>query len=258
MEVDSAIWYIESTSNLTYGDATSTLEDYVVDSAFIEIPLTNGQILWSDVQIAYDKVIDSLSAHNAAITANDKQLIVADIALKETTDNTAIFEVTSGFGTDGTSGFGNDYPWYCSEEMGRCDGSGLGVGYDATDKIAQLANLSVSVPSGNAYYNDVYIEDDIYPDDVPTNSNPYGYGEYLLFFYGYLPPNYICMSTDEIGYYRDGLIQVGEIYKPTGKSVIRYYLDWTITVGPTYIYVAHIADIKYAVWHTSGNPPEEL
>ncbi len=112
MDVDSAIWYIEATSNLTYGDASFKTEEFIVDSAFIEVSVTNGQILWADVQAAYDQVIDILSEHNANIIANQKQLVVADISLKKSNDNSATFEVTSGFGTDGTTGFGNDYPWY--------------------------------------------------------------------------------------------------------------------------------------------------
>ncbi len=83
MDVDSAIWYIEATSNLTYGDASFKTEEFIVDSAFIEVSVTNGQILWADVQAAYDQVIDILSEHNANIIANQKQLVVADISLKK-------------------------------------------------------------------------------------------------------------------------------------------------------------------------------
>ncbi len=257
MEIDSAVWYIESTSNLTYGDASSTLEEYVIDSSFIDIPLTNGQILWNDVQVAYDEVIDSLSAHNSAITANSKQLVVADISLKETTDNTAIFEVISGFATDGGYPWNNNLDWYWGFELGSCDGT-TGVGTtDAADIIAQQANLTIAVPGGNSYYNDVSWQHEIGPYDVPTDQNPYG--DYLLFLDYYTYPNNICMSTNELNYYTNALVDIGIIYLPTGKSVIKYFLhDDFIPDGQSPTEVFHMADIKYGVWHTSGNPPEEL
>lgn len=259
MEIDSAVWYIESTSNLTYGDASYDSEEFIVDSAFIEVPVTNGQILWIDVQTAYDQVIDSLSEHNTAISANDKQLIVADISLKESDDNTATFEVTSGFGTDGTLGFGNDYPWYWGWEMGRCDGSGLGIGSDAADKIAYLANMLIPVPSGNSYYTDDEYEH-VYGCEY-TNNN----GDCLIFEdYQEYTLTHQCLSTSDISFYKFGLISVGNQLKPTpDHSVIRYMLeDWTafgsLPDGGDYWSMIHHAEIKYGIWHTSSNPPEEF
>ena len=260
MEIDSAVWYIESTSNLTYGHASFDSEEFVVDSAFIDVPVTNGQILWADVQVAYDRVIDSLSAHNTAISANEKQLIVADISLKESDDNTATFEVTSGFGTDGTSGLGNDYPWYWGWELGRCDGTGLGVGLDAADIIAQQANYTISVPSGNSYYTDVVYKN-VYGCEY-TNAN----GDCLLFddFQEYTL-NHQCLSTSDITFYKNGIGTVGNLLKPTSEhSILRY----TMMDATAYAlcgsdqhdcwYMEHHAEIKYGIWHTSGNPPSEL
>jgi len=261
MDVDSAIWYIEATSNLTYGDASFKTEEFIVDSAFIEVSVTNGQILWADVQAAYDQVIDILSEHNANIIANQKQLVVADISLKKSNDNSATFEVTSGFGTDGTTGFGNDYSWYWGWELGRCDGSGLGVGKDAADKIAYLANMLIPVPSGNSYYTDVSYEWISYWD-VPTNNNPYG--DYLLFHdYQEVTLNHACLSTNEITYFKNALITIGNMYKPTGKSTIRYFLwdDTAFGITPNwddYWDMAHFAKVKYAIWHISNDPPSEL
>jgi hypothetical protein len=261
MEIDSAIWYIEATSNLTYGDASFDSQEFVVDSAFIIVPVTNGQILWVDVQTAYDQVIDSLSEHNANITTSEKQLIVADVSLKESDDNTVILEIISGFGTYGTTGFGNDYPWFWGGGLGRCDDTGLGGGQDAAGKIAYLANMLIPVPSGNAYYTDVSYKYINYWD-VPTNNNPYG--DYLL-FHDYQEVTLIpaCLSTDEISYYKNAMITIGNMYKPTGKSVIRYFLwdDYAAGITPNgddYWDMAHFAMVKYAIWHISINPPDEF
>lgn len=261
MDVDSAVWYIEATSNLTYGDASFETEEFIIDSALIEVPITNGQILWSDVQAAYDQVIDILSEHNANITANVKQLIVADISLDENTGTIAIFGITSGFGTDGTSGIGtgNDYPWYWGWELGRCDGSGLGVGYDAADKIAQLANITIPSHSGNSYYTDV--DSALVYGCEYTNGN----GDCLVFEdYQEYTLTHQCLSTTDISFYKSGLITVGNLLKPTtDHSIIRYKLeDWTaygsLPDGGDYWRMIHHANIRYGIWHTSSNPPSDL
>jgi len=261
MDVDSAVWYIEATSNLTYGDASFETEKFIVDSAFIEVPVTNGQILWADVQAAYDQVVDSLSVHNANITANQKQLMVADVSLKESNDNSATLELTSGFGTDETSGLGigNVYPWYWGWELGRCDGSGSGVGYDAANKIAQLANYNISVPIGNSYYTDVEYRSSTGCEY--TNNN----GDCLLFEdYQEYTLTHQCLSTTDISFYKSGLMSVGNTLLPTPyHSILRYTLeDWTafgsLPDGGDYWLMVHHAEYKYGIWHTSGNPPSEL
>ncbi len=260
MDVDSAVWYIEATSNFTFGDASFKTEEFIVDSAFIEVPVTNGQILLADVQAAYDQVVNSLSEHNANITANQKQLVVADISLKESDENFATFEVTSGFGTDGTTGFGNNYPWYWGWELGRCDGSGLGVGKDAADKIAYLANMEIPVPVGHSYYTDVS-EIEVWYWDVPTNNNPYG--EYLLFHdFQEFTLNHHCLSTAEISYYKNALGNIANMYKPSGKSLIKYYCwdetSFMICGGDDCWDMCHVGRFKYGIWHKNNKPPFEL
>jgi hypothetical protein len=260
MDVDSAVWYIEATSNFTFGDASFKTEEFIVDSAFIEVPVTNGQILLADVQAAYDQVVNSLAEHNANITANQKQLVVADISLKESDVNFATFEVTSGFGTDGTTGFGNNYPWYWGWELGRCDGSGLGVGKDAADKIAYLANMEIPVPVGHSYYTDV-TEIEVWYWDVPTNNNPYG--EYLLFHdFQEFTLNHHCLSTAEISYYKNALGNIANMYKPSGKSLIKYYCwdetSFMICGGDDCWDMCHVGRFKYGIWHKNNTPPFEL
>ncbi len=262
MSLDSAVWYIEAASNLTYGDAAFEREELVFDSSFIEVPVTGGEILMADIQMAYDQVVDSLSAHNTAISASQKQLIVADIALKETDEDHAVLALTSGFGiieTDGV-GLGNTYPWYWGWELGRCDGSGLGVGKDAADIIAQLANANISLPGGSAYYTDVSFEWVNYWD-VPAENNPYG--DYLLFHdFQQWTLNHKCMSPEEIAYYANALQTIGNMYQPINKDIIWYFLWDDTAYGLCEPYdcwdMAHFAKIKYGIWHTSNNPPADL
>jgi len=235
MEVDSAVWFFEATSNLTYGDASTTSDEYIIDSSFIDVPLTNGEILWLDVQIAYDQIIDSLSAHYDEISAGEKQLVAADISLVETTQDNATFKVTSCFGmgpVDGGvySNFGVDdfWKWGASwmNDGGYCDGPNYGtqLDSDAAEEIEFKINGRKAVPVGNYYYTDISILfinayygddgislDDIYcndcsilnPNDNIPNDNMY---DYLVFrSYSVYPNHHDCLSPSEMNFYLDGM-----------------------------------------------------
>jgi hypothetical protein len=259
MEVDSAIWYIEAASNYTYANAGTDYEESIIDSAKIVVPLTNGKVLISAVQLAYDQVIDSLSSHNAAIPESEKQLIVADIALTEADDNTVTLEVTSVFGTDRISVCTNDYPWYWGRALGRCDGTGLGVGKDAADIIEQLARCDIAVPAGNAYYTDVVFEWITGCEYQNENGDCLifeNYQEYVLV--------HPCLSASEISFYKNGLLTVCNLLKPSSQHSIigfDFYDDEAHGLLPDfgdYWVLVHKADIEYGIWHSSGEPPAEL
>ena len=216
-------------------------------------------MLFSDIQAIYDKVINSLSIHYARIVSNEKQLLVADISLKVSDGEIATIQLTSGFGINNSEGLGNNFPWYWGWELGRCDGSGLGVGKDGADIIKQLANFTIGVPIGNSYYTDVEMKY-VYPCEF-QNSN----GQCLTFedFQEYTL-NHQCLSTTEINFYKNGLVQIGNLLKPVGKSVISYHLFDDTAFGlcgsdqHDCWYMGHFAEIKYAIWHTSSTPPHSF
>lgn len=258
MEIEEAVWYIEATSNLTYGDASPEMDGFVIDSAFVSVPITNGQILWTDIQIAYDEVVDYLSDHFAAIIASEKQLVVADLAIEEIANGFVVIKINSGFAVSGSATFGaNDHSWYWGWELGRCDNIGVGVGYDAADKIAELANLSIIVPSGNSYYTDVWWEESTGLQHATTSEDGLfeDYQEYTLV--------HACLSPTHITAYKNNLISIGILLCPTSEySVIHYNLeDWTangIVPGGNSWAMSHHADIKYGIWHLSSDPPNDL
>lgn len=259
VEVEDAIYNIEALANYTYGDASYSREGYTIDSSFIAVPLTNGLIPYADIQGIYDKVIDSLIAHKDRITSTEKQLIVADISLSGISGVAATFKITSGFGTDRDIPTGNNYPWYWGWELGRCDNSGLGEGLDAADIIYQLANINIGIPSGNSYYDNVSYEE--------AEGCDYQYNNECALFEDFQEETLIhaCLSTTDISFYKNGLIYVGNLLKPSGKSVLSYFLqDETIFdecgyPNPVDCWrMSHRAKIKYGIWHTSSNPPDEL
>jgi hypothetical protein len=256
-EVEDAIYYMEALANYTYGLASYSREGYTIDSSFIAVPLTNGLIPAANMAGIYDKIIDSLSAHNDRITAQDKQLILADISLTAISGVAATFKISSGFGTSTGMGSGNDYPWYWGWDLGRCD-SAVGMGKDAADKIMELANYTIGVTSGNSYYDFVGFGE--------SYGCEYLYNDECALFEDFQEYNLVhaCLSTTDINFYKNGLIYVGNLLKPSGTVVISYFLEdltifalcgedqhdcWSMT---------HHAIIEYGIWHYNSNPPEEL
>lgn len=257
-EIEDAIYYIEALANYTYGLASYSREGYTIDSSFITVPLTNGLIPAANIAGIYDKIIDSLGAHNDQIAAQDKQLIAVDISLNGIIAAGAVFQITSGFGTSNGIGTGNDYPWYWGWELGRCDTTGLGEGKDAADKIMELANDALGLTGGNSYYD--YVSTGISEGCEYTYNNECAlfedFQEYTLV--------HACLSTTDINFYKNGLIYVGNLLKPSGTVVISYFLeDYTAfpLCGEDYHdcwLMIHHAEITYGIWHYNSNPPQEL
>ena len=257
---EDAEWFVEALANYTYANAGFERTDLVIDSAVFVVPTSAGNIALADVQVLYDEAITKLSAQHSAINSDSKQLVFADITLREVVDNTATFALTSGFGTNEEEQLINIYSWYWGWNLGRCDGSGLGAPLDAADIIMREANHLIGVPSGNSYYTDVSYAT-IWYWDVPTNTNPYG--EYML-FHDFQAGTLVhkCLSPDEIEYYKHRIIEIGNMNKPTGKSIISFFVEDATAYGgdmdQDWWDMCHYVQIKYAIWHISSNPPADL
>ena len=257
---EDAEWFVEALANYTYANAGFERTDLVIDSAVFVVPTSAGNIALADVQVLYDEAITKLSAQHSAINSDSKQLVFADITLREVVDNTATFALTSGFGTNEEEQLINIYSWYWGWNLGRCDGSGLGAPLDAADIIMREANHLIGVPSGNSYCTDVSYAT-IWYWDVPSNTNPYG--EYML-FHDFQAGTLIhhCMSPEEIEYYKHRVIEIGNMNKPTGKSIISFFVEDATAYGgdmdQDWWDMCHYVQIKYAIWHISSNPPADL
>jgi hypothetical protein len=241
MEIDTAIWYLEAISNYTYSNAGFDFDQKLTDSSFVSVPITNGLILLTDFQTAYDQIIGILSDYNESIPITDKQFLVADVSLNETINSYVIFKVTYSFGTKDATIVTNEYPWYWGWGLGRCDGSGEGVGQDAADIAYLLANETVNTPSGTAFYVNVTTKE-FFPEDYYDNN---GYS--LLFEDGQeYELNHPCLSAIDIEQYKDNFIYIGLQEKPQFKSVINYWAE-DLTMFSLCGQYPH--DCWYLAWH---------
>ncbi len=259
ISVDSAVWYLEAALNLTYARANNTRDIINLDSATISIPLTqNNTIFFSDIAMAYANLVDSLSLHYHAISG-EKGVIFADLAAIELVDNNMVIKMTDMITTSsntGFSGFGPDDYWRWGNNAGKCDGSMMP--WDAALKLAQHANMGDCILPISCYTS-VEQTPMIFPEDVPTDENPFGYLPYLLYAAGGLnPPVSHCLSPDAMNYYLDGLKTIANMYKPAGKQTIKYYCESDFLVNEDFWYHIHRAHITYGVPIAVSDPPADL
>ena len=70
------------------------------------------------------------------------------------------------------------------------------------------------------------------------------------------------MSPEEIEYYKHRVIEIGNMNKPTGKSIISFLVEDATAYGgdmdQDWWDMCHYVQIKYAIWHISSNPPADL
>lgn len=262
LSVDSAIWYIEATLNQTYARSDNSRDVISQDSTFITIPLaTSNTILFSDIENAYNQIVDSLAFHYYSITG-DRGLIMADIQLKTLGSNYLILKMTDIITSSSylpQYQFGSTDYWIWGYNLGKCNGYSGGTPWDASSKLQQYANWSILVLP-NSFYTNINETGVILPDNVPTTGNPYGYYPSLLFQASGMDPEVNqCLSPDQMNYYLSCLKAIGNSYKPVGKDIIKYSCFWTIGLVPQgYWLHLHYATIRYGIQITYPLPAEEL
>lgn len=259
MSADSAVWYMEAASNQTYADGASEFSKSVSDTFSIVIDATNGEVLLNDVVDAYDDMIESLSTAYHALPGESNHLVVNDISLTTTDESTVTLGVNAVFGSsiDGIDAMFN-YPWYYGELLGRCDGSGLGVGSDAAEQIEDvIIRRKGTEPSGTYYTSIQSVE--ILGDCCENPNDPYpgdNYNDYLMFFnYSGWQNYHECVSVDELNFYLLGTEEViYNLQRPAGKDLITIDLDGLILVdGDT---IEHFATVEYGIKHAGGGAIE--
>ena len=259
MKVDSAIWYLEAALNLTYARANNTRDIIHLDSAIVSVPLTqDSKILLSDIAMAYTNLVDSLSLHYHAISG-EKGVIFTDLAAIGLTDNNVVIKMTDMITTNsntGFSGFGPDDYWIWGYRAGRCDGTMKP--WDASSKLTQHANMGDCILPISCYTS-VEQTQYIYPWNVETPENPFGYWSSLLFgASGLYPEVNQCLSPAAMNYYLDGLKTIANMYKPSGKQTIKYLCHWDIAVPSEGWEHLHYAQITYGVPIAVSDPPGGL
>ncbi|MCF8309666.1 MAG: hypothetical protein K9I68_11715 [Bacteroidales bacterium] len=265
LTVEEAIWNIEAGLNYSYIDEPENMGHMLVDSAKIEIPVNNGQINMTDIAEAYDMFEDSLQDFYNSIEGDFNRYVTDIMEVQDLEkSNTVTLKATSLAGRLNPYSITDEDYWYWGWELGMCDSSGQGEGKDAADRLEQVANRNVSMPSNGDYVYPSSIEiHNFNPADVPDDDNPYG-SSMLFEDYQEVTLNHHCLPPNEMSYYYNAFIEIGIDNEPSNKDVISYLLeDWTSygDTGDPYYYdtwhMIHHAEITYGTWHTSSGGGDE-
>jgi len=270
MSIDSTIWYLEATTNYTYGDGLKSTGKTETDSIFINLPIDSEQRTnVSDVWIIYNQMIDSILVHYQKLNDSEKQLIAVDVKVKEFTTANLALNVTTTFAVgvlpaNHPCDFDNSasYMWW----SGCFPYPGYVCPTDAAEEIEKRIIWCSAVPVGNYWFEEVevkYVGGAEYPN--PNWPGIPNYYEYLMFFNTSTKPNFHgLLSPEECNFYLNGTKWV--IYtpvsqggkRPAGKSFISVNVigDALYPLGSSQYY--HRANISYGILHISINPPNPL
>ncbi|MCX6280745.1 MAG: hypothetical protein NTU51_02155 [Bacteroidetes bacterium] len=210
---DSVAYYLEATSNYTYGIASAHGDAQKTDSSLFSIPLSNKKAAMTDVRAAYALMIDSVRAsYNSIVCANKNLVSVHVCLLSKQSDHitlkaisVVIYGNNSSFGTFDTT----DYWFYGRAEQcdgGKC-GTYAGTGDPCLDAAKKIQN-SVMLRKGTSQgcYVPPFTDVQLWPF---TFSNPgwhsadgYNYFRYLFFLNSPSYGNYHdCLMPFEMNRY---------------------------------------------------------
>jgi len=268
MTVDSAVWYLEAASNLTYANASEIIKKYVVDSCIINVSVTNGLLQLAEVQTSYEQMIDSLSSINANLPVGYKQPVVNDVSIKASGAEIVTLGIVAGFNVDSeASPTINFDPWYWGMLMGKCDGTFAGQS-DAAEELEKKIMLRKGIIGGNSYYTgivdiSVIPESFMNPNDTIPGDNMYDFLMFQCTDNGIMPNVHICLSPAEMNFYLWGTEQVIYNYepdgaRPVGKSFISANLVGDAVTPQLYTTYLHYGIINYGILHINSKPPVEL
>ena len=257
LTVDSAVWYIETTLNCTYGDASYEFTDMHTDSAFTTLPVENGQVDMVAVTVAYNQLLDSIRQHYYGLAATDKQFVFANVELIPTGLKTSevTLKVTSGVGEASSvspANFGPGDDWMWGLFNGKCDGSYYNLS-DAAEQIETKIKLVKAIPI-NYYYVDIESLYEIPPFGFPNPNYPTDPHPFLLFYSQYTT----CISWEEMNYYLGSTKYVINTntpngLQPIGKSWVNFNLVGELIVSSgSHIHL--ISSIEYGF--LTQRPPD--
>lgn len=133
MSVDSALWYLGSTINYTYGDGSREFTSFWNDTSYVTLSLTNGIISESEVYNKYLEIVENLRAQYQASSKEDKQLISVNISTLSITSTQiqCLVVATFAYGPVGiTTTFNDIDSWsfwrYWAGAVGICGGPNYG------------------------------------------------------------------------------------------------------------------------------------
>lgn len=288
-EIDSAVWYSEALANYNYGDVTNNKEGLDIDTSYISVALSSGKVTQTQLNSAFNKIIDTLAHQYNQLPAN-AQMIFVDVWSQDSTSGEVTFGFIGAFGYGSTLDYGpfNSaydfwmFGWGQYNNGGYCDGpySGTYINLDAAQQIEIRIRQDLTVPAQRNYATDLLTLLIKAPDEVriPGDPNsPYSCDfeneddttqydnlyDYLLLHKYYPWQNFEdCLIPNEMNFYWDGTDSVcfDLVYDCLGETLGERALTSISIIGdnsntfPNYHYLHYLTN-TYGIWIVNTNDP---
>ncbi|MDX9891888.1 MAG: hypothetical protein RBS29_05285 [Bacteroidales bacterium] len=252
-ELEPILWYMEACVNYKYG-ASVQPELVKIDTSYVNLPVTDVKCKLGDVQVSYDNIVDSIAANFYQIDAEEKYFLMTNISVANQNSQNVTLQVISYFTLNGIIPNVNDYDWYWGMDRGQC-GTLNERPLDAADIIMRGANSSINIPAPEFYYTDSQIGYSGIPY-YETDSE----GNHL----GFLGSQYAgtnvhpCISEQEITFFTQGLILIGENHQIPNKEVVLYELHHDIITADNPYPILHYGNITFGNRHYRNSSTSEL
>ena len=243
MSIDSAVWYIEAALNYTHCNAEVS-EIVGVDSVFVTVTVSDSEINFNDIIVAYNQ----LNADLINIVG-ENTMRVADVKFVKNTDKTDEGEklglvitkapVTGPPPITYIGVFGPTDYWHafwsgkCGDYSGQTDKS-------AITEIPYKANLVKNFHYGSGYY---------------TNTEErYFTGDYYHDYFFWTSEDNPCLSPNEMNHWLTGLKDFAKLdyVKPSGKELVTYNLVYDGATSKS-IWHGHSPVLTYGIWHSTNS-----
>ena len=213
MPLDSVLWYSEALLNYSNAEAYEELGAITVFKEAISLaqyPDELTQVELAQLFSQFQQTISTELSENDIFVYADVQLV--DSELKNSEEVVLVL----GMGDGGINPYVfQDSDWWETHcEMGRCSGYTGGVGKDAADVIAEMANRRKGSHSPNVYFP-VVETIEIYPIDN-SYTNPWNFHDTYLFEYN----NSACLSPEQMEFYTERLVEVTALHPHSNSNYI--------------------------------------
>ncbi|MCD4695369.1 MAG: hypothetical protein K8S16_03925 [Bacteroidales bacterium] len=207
MSVDSAIWYLETLFNATYGFPYEQYTNTKTDETVLQIDINaNGEVSLDDVVAMYDEIVNIVTQYYYNSGFNEKGFLLLDLEQGEINGNQLEIGLRSVTGEkgEGWEPFGPDDDWLYGNFLGRCDYTQDTT--DAAEEIQKALNNHKPLVYPPPGYHFVYEIDELitlFGDEYTDES-----GDYLIFYIDNENGNFTwdeeCLQPDEMNFHFNG------------------------------------------------------
>lgn len=283
MSVDSALWYLSSAVNFTYGDGSRDFTEFWNDSSYLTIPINSGKISESEIYNKYIELVDNLKSQYQVSSKENKQLISVTVSTQSITTSQiqCLVVATFAYGPIGiTTTFNDIDSWsfwrYWAGAVGICGGPNYGQ-HPESDAAKEMQKRIMAVQA--ALPPNGWIETESLPNQGVVNiTDPtmykftnelHNHGCAPMYWNSNQYPDFCgCISPGsdpgELNFYlqktKELLNTDTENNGPrfVGSSFIFVVMEGGIVDNGNFIIYKHKATIQYGIIHFSGGGPISL